>query len=1057
MIVFCETKLPSGNEMKKLFPEYEISTRSTKVGKCGVAIGVRLQTFKSVLDVTTTDLQDILSVRICMESCSIRVILGYAPQETEKIEVRENFFMELDIEVAKCILDGDLPLVIGDLNAKIEMAENEINSITPNGKLLSGIVNNHGLEVLNFSSLCKGKWRTHVIRTTGASSVLDYVMTCCKLAKSVKEMVIDEECIFCPFYTTTKKKIPQYSDHNAMIIKMSIEHSKKKTNPDVSWKITPEGIQNFQDITNSDLRDIESTNKPQKMYNMLENNILKSMDKCFEKRKAKKIFPLKKYFYEMYKKVTAFARKGKAQRIVAKTYIQEINRMNAEATSAIRNEQVKSTLKKLTVDGKFSPDSFYKLCKKSRKQTMMGTSVETDDGTELFGDELILNAYRDEFIHRLRTRDIIPELKNFEMRTEQICKLKLLETKTNKEPDYTTKELEVVLAGLKKGKASGRDKIPPDVLKSCGDKLLSQILTVLNHMKKEGNVAHQWTKMLISTIYKNKGKVKRLVNHRGIFLKQILCKIYGKLNMIRIKDKMNNIDKFQAGGTKNRSTADQTFLIRSAINHSKYMNQCLYITLYDFSQCFDSLWLQDCLLSLWEIGISSEILNIIASLNETCNIIVKTPVGMTNEFQVKHIVQQGSVTGGALCVASTAEVTKEDLGGGAQVGQSNIKALTFVDDIAGTNLSPSNTYQSNERIVWFSIKKRLSLNGPKCLQMCINKKMRDVIPRLTVDGVCLREVEKAPYLGDTFNKLGNSWDLVETRVRKGQCCIVHAMSVCSDVTLGAYAIQTLLLLYQGVFVQVVLNNAQAWSNLNEKQITALQTIQLKYIKRIFFAPSSTPNALAYLETGTLPIEKVIHIRQLVFLHHILTLESDDPVKTNYQEQLKFEYESNWGNEVQDVRIKYGINDSDHEISNMSKDQWKNYVQCRVTSYALNELNIKLKQIKHNELASYEELKPQTYISLLIPVYTRIMFQIRTRVVDLKGVRKYKYEDNVCRLCGDENENINHVVNQCAAVTRTSEIYPFSNDESDMEEIAKRYTEFSRKVEKLNSRNQNVIM
>ena len=321
-----------------------------------------------------------------------------------------------------------------------------------------------------------------------------------------------------------------------------------------------------------------------------------------------------------------------------------------------------------------------------------------------------------------------------------------------------------------------------------------------------------------------------------------------------------------------------------------------------------------------------------------------------------------------------------------------------------------------------------------------------------ISGKNMREVEKAEYLGDTFNRLGNNWDLIESRVNKGQSCLVNAMSLCGDVTLGVYSIQTLLLLYRSMFIPVVLYNAQAWANIIEKQMEALRTIQLKFIKRIFHSPSSTPNALTFLETGILPIEKVINIKQLTFLYHILTLGDDDPVKINYVEQTKYKFECNWGNEVKQIRKLYEINNSDREVSSMSKEKWKELVKRKVTSYALNELNKKIEEVKHSgNLAPYNKLKPQPYIQTLLPSQARIIFQIRTRVIDLKGVRKYQYENTLCRLCGDMDENIHHVVNKCAMVTKTCYVNPFSNDENEMEEIAKRYMEFSTKVEKLNAK------
>ena len=68
-------------------------------------------------------------------------------------------------------------------------------------------------------------------------------------------------------------------------------------------------------------------------------------------------------------------------------------------------------------------------------------------------------------------------------------------------------------------------------------------------------------------------------------------------------------------------------------------------------------------------------------------------------------------------------------------------------------------------------------------------------------------------------------------------------------------------------------------------------------------PSSCPNAGTFLEFGVLPIEGVIHCRQLCFLHHILTLEASDPVYRMYVELKSFEHETNWANDVKELLIR----------------------------------------------------------------------------------------------------------------------------------------------------------
>ena len=225
----CETKLASGQTIKNLLPNYQVCSRNIKAGEKGIAVCIKLQTFKSALDVTSSALEDIVVVRVEMAHCTVRIILGYAPQETDLVEVREQFFTELEIEIAKCKLVDELPIVVGDLNAKIYLNNGEVEATSPNGRLLLEIINNQELDVLNFHEKCEGKW-THVVRTSGSASVLDYIMTDKQVTETVEQIIIDENCVLCPFSVRKRKNgvEPKFSDHNAMILKMKMVHEKKK-------------------------------------------------------------------------------------------------------------------------------------------------------------------------------------------------------------------------------------------------------------------------------------------------------------------------------------------------------------------------------------------------------------------------------------------------------------------------------------------------------------------------------------------------------------------------------------------------------------------------------------------------------------------------------------------------------------------------------------------------------------------------------------------------------------------------------------------------------------
>ena len=73
----------------------------------------------------------------------------------------------------------------------------------------------------------------------------------------------------------------------------------------------------------------------------------------------------------------------------------------------------------------------------------------------------------------------------------------------------------------------------------------------------------------------------------------VVSKVFEKVVKNRIQEKLNDVHKFQAGCQPDKSTTDNIFLLRGCIDHHKYYNKCLYLTLYDVKQCFDKLWLGD--------------------------------------------------------------------------------------------------------------------------------------------------------------------------------------------------------------------------------------------------------------------------------------------------------------------------------------------------------------------------------------------------------------------------------------------------------------------------------
>ena len=103
--------------------------------------------------------------------------------------------------------------------------------------------------------------------------------------------------------------------------------------------------------------------------------------------------------------------------------------------------------------------------------------------------------------------------------------------------------------------------------------------------------------------------------------------------------------KFQTGDVKNKGVVNNLFVLRGLIDHSKYRKKELSITFYDIEKCFDSLWLEDCINSLWRCGVDDDMLYLIYLLNRKADIIVRTPFGNTQPFEICNLIKQGTVLG----------------------------------------------------------------------------------------------------------------------------------------------------------------------------------------------------------------------------------------------------------------------------------------------------------------------------------------------------------------------------------------------------------------------------
>ena len=511
----------------------------------------------------------------------------------------------------------------------------------------------------------------------------------------------------------------------------------------------------------------------------------------------------------------------------------------------------------------------------------------------------------------------------------------------------------------------------------------------------------EWFDLLIVTLFKNKGSRKYLEYYRGIFLSNIITKIMEKLIKGRIKLQLKKVNLLQAGSRENRSPCDSLFLLHGVVDHAKYLNKQIFLTFYDYTTCFDSLWLEYNMMALWDLGVRNELFALIFKLNETARIRVKTPFGLTDPFECRRIVKQGSVLSSNLCSSSTAQLIDRNKAGGIYTGSFIINDILYVDDTLDLNDDINETVLSHHEVEDFSKSKGLMVNHPKCAVMTVNKKAHHSNPTLTIGGGIIPQVKHTKVVGDVVNEKGSNTDMIEDKILRAKAALTSCLSLCNEITLGLFFVESAFILYQSVFLATLTSNSQSWRKLTKADYRALEVMQIRYLKRIMKSPLSTPNSFVYLEFGALPIKYVIHCRQLGFLYHIIALDDLDPVRRMHEYQKLLPYEKNWTNEVIPLIAEYGLSTID--ITSVSKDSWKETVKKKVMEKAFIQLTTDISDKSKTKHLQYETFSFQPYMHSFTYKQACIIFKLRSHSIDCKDNRKSSNSDRFCRLCKTVDE------------------------------------------------------
>ena len=179
-----------------------------------------------------------------------------------------------------------------------------------------------------------------------------------------------------------------------------------------------------------------------------------------------------------------------------------------------------------------------------------------------------------------------------------------------------------------------------------------------------------------------------------------------------------------------------------------------------------------------------------------------------------------------------------------------------------------------------------------------------------------------------------------------------------------------------------------------------------WVRNLMHCSSTVPKDLLYLELSILPIRYIIQTRRLLYLHHILQNKRESLLRRFYEAQLLNPTHRDWATQVLEDLEELGIDLELEQIEEMKRDFFKSIVKDAVQKKAfeslINRKNSRTSENAKGKLIIYEDFRMAEYLSPnteQISIEERKwIFRCRVDDIDIKGNRRWQYEDISCSSC-----------------------------------------------------------
>ena len=312
---------------------------------------------------------------------------------------------------------------------------------------------------------------------------------------------------------------------------------------------------------------------------------------------------------------------------------------------------------------------------------------------------------------------------------------------------------------MKNGRAVGPDDIPVEVWKCLGESALKFLTKLYNRTMESERMPEEWRDSVLIPIFKNKGDVQSCSNYRGIKLIGHTMKLWERIIERRLRRDLTFSNQ-QYGFMPGKSTTDALFALRVLMEKYREGQKELHCVFVDLEKAYDKVPREEVWYCMRKSGLAEKYVRIVQDMYDGSTTAVRCAVGVTEGFEVKVGLHQGSAFSPCLFAMVMDRMTDD-------IREEAPWTMMFADDIVICSESKEQVEEKLESWRYALERRGMKVNRRKTEYMCVNERQDTGSGTVKMQGEEVTKVDDFKYLGSNVQSNGECGREVKKRVQAG--------------------------------------------------------------------------------------------------------------------------------------------------------------------------------------------------------------------------------------------------------------------------------------------------